>query len=210
MTIKVIGAGFGRTGTMSLKLALEQLGYTKCYHMLEVAQNAGHAEQWAALTERGEMDWDGIFEGYQASVDWPSAAFYQEQMAQYPDAKVVLTTRDPDKWYESCSNTIFAAMAMAREKAPDNAQMKMGYQLVMQNTLGGKAGDREHCKAVFETHNAEVQRIVPPEKLLVFEVAQGWSPLCSFLGVPVPEADFPRVNSTEEFRQMMQLAGGDE
>jgi len=107
MAIKVIGAGFGRNGTLSLKQALETLGFGKCYHMAEVFQHPEHVPVWRAAAHGKSVDWDAVFDGYQASVDWPSCSFWQEQMARYPDAKVVLSERDPERWYESVMNTIY-------------------------------------------------------------------------------------------------------
>ena len=108
MTIKVIGAGFGRTGTTSLKAALEMLGFDSCYHMQEVVKNPSHGREWLAAWEGRPVDWDTLFEGYQATVDWPGATFYKELMAHYPEAKVLLSVREPERWYDSSLETIYA------------------------------------------------------------------------------------------------------
>ena len=107
MTLDVIGAGFGRTGTMSLKVALEELGFGPCYHMSEVFAHPEHVELWRAAAQGKEVDWEQIFGGYRATVDWPACSFYGELMEKYPDAKVILTVRDPQRWYESAYNTIY-------------------------------------------------------------------------------------------------------
>ena len=198
MTLKVIGAGFGRTGTLSLKLALEQLGLNKCHHMMELFPNEAQQQFWHAAAFGKTIDWDLVFEGYQASVDWPSCTFYQELMAHYPEAKVVLSLRDPDKWFDSAAETIFKAMESGFSSA--SIQGQMARKLIMEDTFGGRAMDREHAKAVYTAHIEEVKRVVPADRLLVFEASMGWQPLCEFLGVAVPEQDYPRTNSTDEFK----------
>jgi hypothetical protein len=192
MTLKVIGAGFGRTGTLSLKAALEQLGFGPCYHMVEVFKNP-NAPQWWIDAADGKPDWPKIFDGYNATVDWPNATFYAELADFYPDAKVILTERDPEAWYTSTQNTIFADAT-----APGRPAM---FRKVIGALFDQRMNEHDHVIAVFKRHNAEVRRRIAPERLLVYEVAQGWEPLCKFLGVPVPDAPMPRTNSTEEFVQ---------
>jgi hypothetical protein len=200
MALEVIGAGLGRTGTMTLKTALEMLGFGPCHHMLEVFQNA---EEQVPLWNRvadGEPDWDQVFARYRASVDWPSAHFYAELADRYPQAKVILSLRDPKRWYESISQTILESMIQMGlgESVPEDHSFYFGGIIIPQNTFGFDFSEA-NVIAAFERHNAEVQRRIPPERLLVFEAAQGWEPLCAFLGVPVPDAPFPRTNSREEF-----------
>ncbi|MDA9366238.1 hypothetical protein N9514_01655 [Pseudomonadales bacterium] len=202
MTLKVIGAGFGRTGTLSLKLALEQLGLTQCHHMMELFASEAQRQFWHDAAFGKKMDWDTVFEGYQASVDWPSCAFYEELLAHYPQAKVILSLRDPDKWFDSASETIFKGLDSSFE--PSNLQGQMARKLIVEDTFGGRHMDREHAKAVFTAHNDAVKRTVPANRLLVFEASMGWQPLCDFLEVPVPAQDYPRTNSTDEFKQRMQ------
>lgn len=200
MTLKVIGAGFGRTGTLSLKVALEQLGFNKCHHMIEVFRDKQQQQFWHDAAFGKAMNWDDVFKGFSASVDFPSCAYYAQLMAHFPDAKVVLSLRDPDSWFASASNTIFNSM----DNAPDqnSLQSQMTRKLILENTFGGKHRDAEHAKSVFNAHNEAVQRIVPKNRLLVFEAKMGWAPLCQFLGVAVPETDYPRTNSTDEFKAM--------
>ncbi len=214
MSLKVIGAGFGRTGTLSLKNALEQLGFDKCYHMLEVFQNPGHHERWIDIHEGGEPAWDDLFAGYQASVDWPSCNFWREQLAAYPDAKVILSLRDSAGWHRSVMNTIYPSSmegyAQAKAQAKETGEMppmaeaayKLAVDLIWDGVFDGKAEDEAHACAVFEAHNAEVIRSVPKEQLLVYRPGDGWEPLCEFLGCPIPDVDYPRVNSTEDFQKM--------
>ena len=202
MSLQVIGAGFGRTGTLSLKFALEKLGVGPCYHMMEVFGKADHIAAWADATADRPVDWDGLFEGYNSAVDWPACSFWRELSERYPEGKVLLSLRDPERWYESVSNTIYQAM-MAPAWGEDDVQRahhKMARELILERTFGGRFEDKEHAIAVYNRHNDEVKASVPPERLLVFEAAQGWEPLCAFLGLPMPDEPFPRVNTTDEFR----------
>jgi len=212
MNLEVIGAGFGRTGTMSLKVALEELSFGPCYHMREVFEHPEHIELWRAATRGEQVDWERIFGNYRATVDWPACTFYGELMERSPDAKVILTVRDPQRWYESAYNTIYrmtgaasspifylASLVMPRARAMKHAR-QMIVELVWERDLDGKFEDREHAIETFERHNEEVEKRVPPEKLLVYEVKEGWGPLCEFLGVEVPDKPFPHLNDTEVFR----------
>jgi hypothetical protein len=208
MSLKVIGAGFGRTGTLSLKYALEQLGFGPCYHMIEMRMHPEHDALWLALARGESTDWRPILDGYASSVDWPATMLWKELAAAYPEAKVILTLRDPERWYESASKTIFARMREYADKlASDDAQsldparrghMRMVNTVVVDKAFGGNL-DRDHAIEVFNAHNAEVRRTVPPERLLVYESGQGWDPLCAFLGVPVPETPYPKVNTADDF-----------
>ena len=208
MSLAVIGTGFGRTGTLSLKGALEKLGFGRCYHMMEVLANPGHAPVWSAAADGEPVDWHAVFDGYGATVDWPSTRFWRELLACYPDAKVVHTERDPERWYESVSNTIYQAMISPLEIDHEvvQAQRGMARRIVLDQTFGGRFEDREHTLEVFRRHNQAVRDEVDPERLLIFEVAEGWAPLCRFLACPEPGEPFPRVNTTEEFRERFRVA----
>jgi len=196
MTLKVIGAGFGRTGTMSLKLALETLGLGPCYHMIEVFKNPQAPDWWyeAALNPR-RANWGRIFEGYASTVDWPNATYYKELADAYPDAKVILTEREPNLWFESTQATIFANDIAADSAAPFPRMVRK----VVFELFDANMHDREHVIGVYKAHNARVREVIPAQRLLVYEVAQGWEPLCRFLDVPVPAAPMPKANSREEF-----------
>lgn len=200
MALKVVGAGFGRTGTLSMKLALEMLGVGPCYHMVEVFKNPHHAEIWSAAAD-GPVDWESIFAGYQSTVDWPSTFFWRELANHYSDAKVILTVRSTESWLNSMHQTILRVMQGEPPEGVDiaKAQHQMARKLVLERTFGGKADDDAHLASVYERHNEEVRRSIPADRLLVFEAKQGWEPLCKFLGVPVPDAPYPKVNSAEEF-----------
>jgi hypothetical protein len=196
MTLKVIGAGFGRTGTLSLKLALEQLGFGPCYHMVEVIKNP-QAVGWWLDAANGKPDWDKIFSGYNACVDWPAATFYDALADFHPEAKVILTERDPEDWFRSTQATIFPNATPPDTDIPFDQL----FRKVIGRLFDQRMRDHDHVIEVFKAHNAEVRRRVPPDRLLVYEVAQGWEPLCRFLGVPVPTTPMPQTNSTEDFRK---------
>ena len=194
MGLKVIGAGWGRTGTMSLKLALEQLGFGPCHHMVEMFRRPDTAPLWVAAHE-GKPDWDAIFEGYNSMTDFPGVRYWREIVDYYPDAKVVLTLRDPDKWFESAQATILKRDGAARQPPP----MLARFFETMLGDLPERVADRAVMIDFFNRHNADVMAAIPKDRLLVYEVKQGWEPLCDFLGVPVPSTPFPRENTREAF-----------
>lgn len=209
MPLQVIGAGFGRTGTLTLKIALEMLGFAPCHHMVEVLANPAQLPFWNRAADGEAVDWEEVYGAYRATVDWPGCHFYAELAERYPDAKVILSKRDPERWYESMRETILKSMAMTGLDSvgaiPHDHPMRFGGSIITQQTFGGDFG-RENVIAAFERHNADVARRIPPERLLVFEAAQGWEPLCAFLGVPVPDEPFPRTNSTDDFWKHVDTA----
>ena len=206
MSLEVIGAGFGRTGTMSLKVALEELGYSPCYHMVELFEHPEHVERWEAAMRGEPVEWEDLFSGYRASVDWPGAAFYRELMKAYPEAKVLLSVRDPQRWYESTKNTIYATVNPSPEMiAAVGPAPRLNNELIWKRTFGEDFADRQHAIEVFERHNEEVKRYVPAERLLVYNVKEGWEPLCDLLGVEAPKGKpFPHLNDTEAFIKRIQ------
>jgi hypothetical protein len=215
--VKVIGAGFGRTGTASLKAALEELGFGPCYHMTEVFAHPEHADFWLAAWRGEPVDWDGVLGSYEATVDWPACTFYAKLMERHPEAKVLLSVRDPERWYESTRNTIyklgkisigsplsrlgFALLSLFVFGTFKTGQGPMTEEIVWQGAFDGKFEDKHHAIEVFNRHNEEVQRRVPKERLLVYEVKQGWGPLCAFLDVEEPDKPFPRLNDAAEMRR---------
>ena len=205
MGLSVIGAGFGRTGTLSLKGALEQLGFGPCHHMAEIFANPDQLPYWQKVAAGEVVDWDQVLAGYRATVDWPSAYFWRELAAAYPDAKVVLSTRDADAWYQSFSSTILSLVgAMDKITNPHmRATIEMGGNLVGPKVFGGRADDPGYAKAVFRSHEETVRNTIPAERLLVFDVREGWDPLCAFLEVPVPNGPFPRLNDAEQFKALV-------
>jgi hypothetical protein len=203
MNFKVIGAGFGRTGTLSMKAALEHLGLGPCYHMLEVVGKPDKADAWYEAAKGGPADWDDILEGYQSSVDWPACYFWRPLAEHYPDAKVILTVRDEGAWWDSINNTILRNMR-GTDTVIDPARLRMrrmARDLIVNRVFGGILDDREHALVVYRKNIKEVTKALPPERLLVFDVAQGWAPLCEFLDLPIPDTPFPRTNSTSEFQE---------
>jgi Sulfotransferase domain len=216
--LEVIGAGFGRTGTNSLQHALERLGFTRCGHMIDVIEHPERFALWQEAlrrTQAGEpVDWDALFAGYKATVDWPSVYFWRELAAFYPEAKVILSVRDPERWYDSARETIWP-VSSAEGAGELGAEMPSEFAeyadlhrrvvdllepIIWQGTFGGRFRDRAAAIDVFERHNAAVQAAIPPDRLLVFEAKQGWEPLCRFLGVPVSDEPFPHVNDRDTFK----------
>ncbi len=194
MALDVIGVGLGRTGTLSLKVALEILGFKPCYHMVEVWANPPCIGEWLQAAD-GKPSWDKLFAGFRATVDYPGCHFWRELTAAYPRAKVLLTVRDPASWFESTQATIFSPMMRNRVgESPSGEFLKK----TVWNPFGNRIDDRDHMIAAFERHTAEVTRAIPRERLLVLDVKQGWKPLCDFLGVPAPSRPFPKLNSREE------------
>lgn len=208
--LEVIGAGFGRTGTLSLKAALERLGFGPCHHMLGMLEKPDEIPMWRDAAQGRPVDWDRVYRGYRSSVDWPGARFWRELVDHYPEAKVILSLRDPQRWYDSALGTIHrAAMDASPAASPLLAEMReMSREVVWDGLFEGRFTDRAHAVKVFEAHIEEVRAHVPAERLLVFEVAQGWEPLCGFLGAPVPDEPFPRRNDQEEFGGLLAEHSG--
>ncbi|MBE1491789.1 sulfotransferase family protein [Plantactinospora soyae] len=218
--LKVIGAGFGRTGTKSTKEALELLGLGPCHHMTELFAHPETIGDWLRVAQGGSADWDGLLGGYRSAVDWPSAAYWRELMGVYPEAKVLLTVRDPERWYDSVSNTIYRGKSFDPENLPPGLQQAVEAQpelrdqprlaetLIWQGIFDGRFDDREYALRVYADHVAEVRTTVPAERLLEFDPAQGWEPLCDFLGVEVPETPFPLLNTTAAFRRQLADPAG--
>ena len=200
MTLQVIGAGLGRTGTLTLKIALEQLGFSPCHHMVEIFAHPEQMAFWRRAGAGEAVDWEEVFANYRASVDWPSCYFYKELAQRYPAAKVILSVRDPKRWFESISGTILKLLAQGlADQNPARADDSRFAEIIVAEKTFGFDFSEANVIAAYERHNAEVRATIPPERLLVFEAAQGWEPLCRFLEVPVPQAPFPRANSREEF-----------
>jgi hypothetical protein len=194
--LQVIGTGFGRTGTDSMREALEILGFGPCHHMRNLIADENHKQRWRDFVAGQDVSWDVILTGCKSCVDWPSAHFWPELIENHPDAKVLLTWRTADSWWKSFSNTILPII----EKTAQDPNQPPGSQLVSQTVFGGKPLTREHCIATYEANVANVKATVPTHRLLVYKIGDGWEPLCAHLGVPVPNQPFPRSNSTAEFK----------
>ncbi|MEP7210606.1 MAG: sulfotransferase family protein [Alphaproteobacteria bacterium] len=201
MALKVIGAGFGRTGTVSLKVALEQLGLGPCYHMSEVFANGPHLQQWIDAAD-GKPDWNTLLAGYQSTLDFPACSFWLELAKANPDAKVLLSVRDPASWFESTQETIMNPRFM--DAISDTKFGELNAKAIW-NHFDQNIHDRDNMIASFNRHTEKVKAAIPPERLLVYEVKQGWEPLCKFLGVLVPDAPFPRTNPREEFGPLIDM-----
>lgn len=202
--LDVVGVGFGRTGTLSLKLALERLGFGPCHHMSVLVEDPGQVARWARIARDGTGDWDAVYGGYRATTDWPGARYWRQITAHFPQAKVILTVRDPQRWYESALNSIYHVAAAPMPADPAIVGIRRFVRdLVWNGEFAGRFADRAHAIGVFTEHNEAVRREIPAERLLEFEVDQGWAPLCGFLEVPVPDEPFPRSNDQKEFAERL-------
>lgn len=200
MGLQVIGAGFGRTGTLSLQTALKRLGFDPCYHMVEVfPRGPGEFRKWEQVAE-GKPDWDSIFGNYKATVDFPACNYWRELADYYPQAKVILSLRDPEKWFQSTQDTIFAPHWI--EYLPTSSAGKF-MDGAVNDYFDHRMHDREHLIACFNRHVAEVQAGIAPARLLTFEARQGWEPLCEFLGTPIPDEPYPHINDTEATKNVI-------
>ena len=208
--MKVIGAGLPRTGTLSQKVALEMLGFGPCYHMVNILTNLPLSHQWEQAMD-GEADWDEIFGEHDSTVDWPGAFFYRELADAYPDAKVVLSTRDPEAWENSMRTTIWdtiyghspaAHISKARELVDPEWQHYihvMSRMWAAQGIFTGGGLRPGQLAEAIARYQEQVQRNIPQDRLLVWSVQDGWEPLCRFLEVDVPEAEFPRLNDSKMY-----------
>jgi hypothetical protein len=207
MALRIVGAGLGRTGTHSLKLALEQLLGGPCYHMAEVlGQHPEHMPIWTAALGGADVDWDALFDGYVATVDWPACSTWEPILAANPGALVLLSTRaSTDEWYRSAHRTIFEAMRAggdAGEASPFRAMTD-----AMGEAFGASWDDEAALRAAYERHNDHVRATAPPDRLVEWQPADGWAPLCAALGVAEPDEPFPVSNTTADFRTMFGLDG---
>ncbi|MEW9550771.1 sulfotransferase family protein [Nonomuraea sp. NPDC050783] len=221
--LTVIGAGFPRTGTSSMKAALERLGFGPCHHMVDIMTNPARVDRWLPLAGGGDADWEHVFEGFRSTQDWPASFWWREQARAYPEAKVVLTVRDPRDWYISMQTLIAGGPArMSAEEPPEEAVMLHGMlrlRPVLDHITAAVFGsarvfreglpDEEAAVAAFERHVAQVREGLPPERLLVFDVREGWEPLCRFLEVDVPEGErFPHLNDAASLRATLDRLWG--
>lgn len=203
MTLSVIGAGFGRTGTLSTKLALEILGLGPCHHMEEVFRNPAQLPNWRAAMEGETVDWNEALAGFASALDWPSTHFWRELAAYYPQAKIILSVRPVEVWYKSFSATIRKLLEM-KDSIPDEyvrSILDMAYKMIAEETFGNAMHEKGRMLAAFQQRIDEVSANIKPERLLVFDVAEGWEPLCRFLERPLPDVTFPNINNQQEFWQ---------
>jgi hypothetical protein len=206
--MKVIGAGWARTGTTSTLAALEELGFGPCYTFYTIlSAKPEHIARWLDIYAGEPADWRDLFAGFRSVVDWPACDFYMQLLEVWPQAKIVLNVRDPEAWYRSVRNTIweaYQAMVSAGQGAESDSLPRLLEVMAWQGTFDGRFEDKQYAIDAFERHTQEVRHSLPPDKLLVFDVREGWQPLCDFLGVPVPDRPFPRLNDTEAFRERVR------
>jgi hypothetical protein len=210
--LRVVGAGLGRTGTHSLKIALERLLGAPCYHMVEVFKRPPDMTTWTAAANGAPTDWHKLFDGYEAVVDWPAAAFWSEISEAFPEAIIIFSHRDPDGWWKSASRTIFEGFRRRPGPAPTegpgaNPAFVQMITALFSKTFTADFLDEAAAKAAFERHNADVRKRAPRARLVEWQAKDGWGPLCAALGVPVPEEPFPVTNTTEEFRARAHFDG---
>ncbi len=202
MDVAVVGAGVGRTGTHSLKVALEQLLDAPCHHMLEILGDPTQVPAWTDAIEGRPVDWSAMLARYRAIVDWPGGAFWPELSAAYPDALVLLSVRDPESWYRSASNTIFLSF----DRVPPEVKPWMDeVRKLLHDRFSDRFDDPTAMMDAFERHNDAVRAGVPGERLLEWTPGDGWEPICERLGLPVPSEPFPVTNTTDEFREMLGM-----
>ncbi len=210
--MKIIGAGFGRTGTKSLQIALEQLGFGKCYHMEELLRNPEGVSHWKDAYDEKLVDWDALFQNYQSIVDFPGSMYYKEMASHYTDSKVILTIRDPERWYDSVKSTIYsfdpgpAIKIKMLLKMPFSSIARNLFKVILLNDKSvwkkffeGNFENRNYAIKKFNDHIAEVKEAIPEERLLIFQAKDGWEPLCRFLNTEIPDTPFPSSNKKEDF-----------
>ncbi len=202
MELRVVGAGVGRTGTHSLKLALEQLLDAPCHHMIEILGDPDQIPAWIDAVNGREVDWSRMLARYGAIVDWPGASFWRELSRAYPDALVLLSVRDPEEWYRSASNTIFLTFD---NMPPEVAPWMDAVRQLMRERFCDRFDDPEAMMDAYVRHNDDVRSEVPASRLLEWDLGDGWGPICERLGLPVPGETFPVTNSTDEFREMVGI-----
>lgn len=210
--MKVIGAGFGRTGTRSLKLALEQIGFGKCYHMEELMRNPKDVHHWIKAYNNESPNWQELFADYRSAVDFPTAIYYKELANAFPKAKVILTVRDPESWYESVKRTIFsfepstgsklkllATMPFASKSRNFFKVIQHNNNVIWKKLFNDNFEDKKAAISVYTSHIEEVKNTIPSSRLLIYNVQQGWEPLCYFLNANIPETEFPNTNKRNQF-----------
>lgn len=200
MSLDVIGSGFGRTGTMSLRVALDRLGLGPCHHMFDLFEKPGQLEHWQAAIAGEPVDWKVVFSDYRSQVDWPGAHFWQTFVKAFPKAKVLHTVRPADRWWESFSTTLGKSMSRDQSNRPPRLrEISRVATKVVTSDIGGDLTDRAAAIRAFSQRTEEVKETVPADRLLVFDVAEGWEPLCQFLDMPLPDEPFPHLHQASEF-----------
>ncbi|KOG26255.1 sulfotransferase family protein [Streptomyces wedmorensis] len=212
--LKLINAGLGRTGTTSLKVALDRLGLGTCFHMFDIVGDGERLEQWAKIVCDGEEpDWAALYDGYTSAVDGPCAVYYRQISEAFPEAKVILTVREAEGWYRSTYDTLYQFVLKSAEHPPEPGSrqarlLDLTSTMVWDGVFDGRFEDKDHAIAAYHRHNEEVVRALGADNVLVYDVKQGWEPLCAFLGVDVPQEEFPHANDSAAMRQRIAAAAG--
>jgi hypothetical protein len=202
MPLSVIGAGYPRTATLSLKVALEQVGFGPCYHMTEVFANPQHWPHWIHATRGERVDWEHVFGDYQSTTDAPGCFFYEELAQRYPQAKFILSVRPSDRWYESASATVLDESNLP----PGATGFENTLKQIFYDRYDGRHTDRDYMIAAYDRHNRDVVRTIPKDRLLIYEPGDSWEPVCEFLQISVPDTPFPRVNDRAQFGKVAAMA----
>lgn len=220
MPLKIIGTGLGRTGTYSLKLALEHLGFGKCYHMTELFQKPEGVKYFRQAEKGVSVEWNELFRNYDSAVDYPVARYFRQITDYYKDAKVIHTYRKPSEWFESASRTIFMANKLPLKRLfkfamlyPVKKEVRKRYPVFMYNRslmkleFGTDLTDKKFILKKFDQHTENVIKHLSSDRLLIFNPAEGWEPLCRFLGVNIPSENFPYSNTYKEFIEKVEIIG---
>jgi len=218
MALQVIGAGLARTGTMSMKAALTQLGFGRCYHMIDLLGNPQDVPYWEAASRGEAVDWESLFHDCKSTIDYPGCRYYKQYMELYPEAKVVLTVRNPETWYESTRDTVYSVQSRVFDEDgnprpggspfPGDPALQLRVMQLLRNDMWqgdyqGRFEDRDFVLDFWHDWVADVKASVPADRLLVFQVTEGWGPLCEFLDVPIPDTPFPRLNDRQAFQERL-------
>lgn len=195
MSLQVIGVGHGRTGTESMRTALEMLGYAPCIHMMVILSDPDAEKSWRRVIQDDNPDWNAVYQGWTASMDFPGTYYWRELLAHFPDAKAILTARDPDSWFDSISRTISPILDKLTD--PESIGLKLMGEMVFDN----RWHERDHMIAHYEKHNADVIAEVTADRLYIHNLGEGWDGLCDFLGKPIPKEPFPHTNTGEKFNE---------
>lgn len=219
MALQIIGSGLARTGTMSLKQALEHLLDTPCFHVIELMKQPKRVSYLKERYKKGTTNWDAFYDGFGVAVDYPTCLYFEELLVKYPNAKVIHTIREPESWYESVYNTVYRGVPKGAKDifrliktsltSKDMRQLAPVFQhnekIIWKEQFEGKFEDKSRAIEIFEAHTERVKQIVPSDKLLIFNVKEGWKPLCAFLNKEMPNSPFPRANARSEFNRKMDL-----
>ena len=212
MALQVIGTGQARTGTTTLKIALEHLGFGKCYHMWELMNNPDHLKYFEKAEHGENVNWDELLVGYHSACDYPIIGYYKQFLEKYSNAKIIHTTRDAESWFKSMTGTVFWAIKPTPARIfgmlirlPFSSTLRKRLRILKFNErmiskfFGKDYKNKEQVIRNFNEYDKEVYNSIPKERLLVYDVKSGWEPLCKFLNVPVPSIPFPKSNSKDEF-----------